>query len=532
MSASPEGAGQEAAPKRSRRRRSRRGRGRAKAARRMLMNVVDPEEIRVAIVGPDGLEELYIERIGSGYVHGNIYKGKIENVEPTLQAAFVDIGGAKNGFLHVTDVVPPHGGYADVLKKPRRRQAKGGQRQAIESMLQKGQEVLVQITREQHSNKGPSLTTYLSLPGRYLVMMPAVAKRGVSRKITDDKERRELKAALDRLNPPKEFGFIIRTAGTSGGEESLKTDLDYLMHLYNAVMQRAKQVQAPAAIYQESDLVIRSIRDYLYEDIDELLIDSEPEWKRACEFLRIVMPNFVPRAKVHTASTPLFDQYAVDKEIEKICARSVRLPSGGEIVIEQTEAMVTIDVNTGRFRKGDSSRDTILAINLEAAKEIARQLRLRDLGGLIMLDFVDMDGAADRKQVEDAMRQAMAKDRARKTLLPISSLGVMEMTRQRMRRSLEGSLFTVCTACGGSELQKAPDVLALEFVRRLRAFLEGRSGTVLARMHPDTAMNVSNLKRAAIATLETDMGSHVRMIPDRSLPLDDIQLSWEEAPAH
>ncbi|MBN2712445.1 MAG: Rne/Rng family ribonuclease [Planctomycetes bacterium] len=494
---------------------------------RMMMNVVDPEEIRVAITHSGRLEELYIERGGGEFKYGNIYKGKVQNIEPSLQAAFIDIGGKKNGFLHVSDVVPPFGGYDDILKKKKRKAPGKGKKPSIEDMLAPGQEVLVQVTRESVSTKGPSLTTYISLPGRYLVLMPAVKKRGVSRKIRDEQERAELKAALDMLNPPGDHGFIIRTAGMGQGKEELENDLDYLLRLWDAIVKRTKSVKAPSTIYQESDLVIRAIRDYLYGDIEELLIDGGEEYERAKEFLHQAMPEFEDRLHLYTYSEPLFHYYGVEEEIGKIISRTVNLHSGGSIVIEQTEALVAIDVNTGKFRKGDSTRETILAINLEAAEEIARQLRLRDLGGLIMVDFIDMESAGDRKKVEERMRVAMRRDRSRATVLPISSLGVMEMTRQRFRQSLRGTLFTVCPSCGGSGLAKSPDVLALEVVRRLRAMLRERSGSLTVFLHPSMTLGVSNSKRGAISGLEAETSSIVTISPDESLALDAMRFEWD-----
>lgn len=493
------------------------------------MNVLDPEEIRVAIVGASGLEELYIERTGGGFVHGNIYKGKVQNIEPNLQAAFVDIGGEKNGFLHVSDVVPPHGGYEGILKKRRRKVPKDTCRMPIEEMLYVGQELLVQITREAIGNKGPGVTTYLSLPGRYLVLMPALPnKRGVSRKITDEKERAELKRALDELDPPKEMGYIVRTAGMGRGKEELKHDLDYLHRLWEAIVRQTKKSRAPATIYRESDLVIRAIRDYFYEDVQELLIDREEEWKRARAFLEEVMPEYADRAILYTDREPLFHRYGIETEVENLFARSVRLPSGGEIVIEQTEAMVTIDVNTGRFRTGENSRETILAINLEAAAEIARQLRLRDLGGIIAIDFIDMEEAADRRLVEQRFREALRNDRARTTVLPISQLGVLEMTRQRLRKSLKRAFYTVCPACKGSGLRKSPDALALELLRRLRAAFEERTGEMVVTLHPEMALEVANCRRGAIAALEAEKGGRIWIAADPDLPLDGIRLAWRE----
>ncbi len=493
----------------------------------MLMNVVDPGEIRVALVGDNGLEELYIERTGGEYVHGNIFKGKVQNIEPSLQAAFVDIGSEKNGFLHVSDVVPPHGGFPDVLKKRRRKKVPDSRRPRIEEMLHKGQELLVQITREQIASKGPSLTTYVSLPGRYLVLMPAVNKRGVSRKIVDDKQREELKKALNQIDPPKDMGFIIRTAGMGRGREELQRDLDYLTRLWEAVLQRTTKVKPPAPIYRESDLVIRAIRDYVYDDVIEVLIDREAECDRAREFLHAVMPNFEKCAKLYTDSDPLFHHFGIEEELDRIFARSVRLKSGGEIVIEQTEAMVTIDVNTGSYRGADS-REVILDINLEAAAEVARQLRLRDMGGLIVIDYIDMDHVEDRRKVEETFREAMRRDRARHTILPISSLGLMELTRQRMRKSLFGTLYSVCPSCGGTGVRKKPEALGIEFIREARARLENGHGRLIARLHPEMALSIGNAQRQTIAALEQEKESRIELVADAKLELDEMVFAWAE----
>jgi len=502
-------------------------------SRKMLMNVLDPEEVRVAIVGQNGLEELYLERAGTGFVHGNIYKGRIQNVEPSLQAAFVDIGGDKNGFLHVSDVIPPAAQRDPVLTpaggRKRRRPAEDedeGPKPPIETMLQKGQEILVQITRESLGHKGPSLTTYVSLPGRYLVLMPAIRKRGVSRKIGNDQERKELMAALAALEPPDDLGLIIRTAGMGRGKDELKNDLDYLVRLWEAIRARTQQVQAPAAIYQESDLVIRAIRDYFYDDIAEIWIDGQAEWSRACDFLRVVMPGFAERCRHWAGPGPLFHRYGVEEAIAQIYSRSVRLPGGGEIVIDQTEALVAIDVNSGRLKK-DSSRDTILSTNLEAAAEIARQLRLRDLGGLIMIDFIDMDEGGDRRKVEEAFREAMRRDRARSTALPISALGVLELSRQRVRQSVKQSVSIRCPACGGSGIRRSLGMLGLDFLRRTRAALEGGS-EVVARLHPDAALPLANARRAELSRLETETGGHVVIVADPTVGPDEMKFDRRE----
>lgn len=493
--------------------------------RRMLMNVIDAGEVRVAIVGPNGLEDVYIEKSGGSFMHGNIFKGKVDNVEANLQAAFVDIGSSRNGFLHERDVIAPSGGYSDILKHSSRKKAKNPRNPAINEMLQKGQDLLVQITREAVSSKGPSLTTYISLPGRYLVLMPAVKKRGVSKKITDIKERNELRKALDQLKPPKDMGFIIRTAGMGKGKEELQRDLDYLTRLWDSICEQAKKGKSPISIYQESDLVIRAIRDYFADDIDELLIDSQAEFERADEFLKLAMPEAQGRAKVYKSDTPLFSEYGAEEEINKLFSRSVRLESGGELIIEQTEAMVTIDVNTGKFLKGKSTREMILKINNEAAVEIARQLRLRDLGGLIMIDFIDMLSAEDRRAVESKLKESMQIDRARVTMLPISALGVMEMTRQRVRQSLRLTHFSNCPHCGGTGQVKKLAALKVDFARALRAKLQEGMRDIKVTLHPITALELANLTRKMIGALEEEFLATVTIVSDGTYKIDEYLIS-------
>lgn len=492
----------------------------------MLMNVVDPEEFRVAIAGPQGLEELYLERTGRGFQAGNIYKGKVQNVEPSLQAAFVEIGGKKNAFLHVSDVVPPDGGYKGILKKRGGRRPSGGKDVPIEKMLWKGQEVLVQITRESFAQKGPSVTTYISLPGRYLVLMPAVSKRGVSKKIRDERERKELRQALDELDPPEDMGFIIRTAGMGKGREELRNDLDYLLRLWKSIQRRTKKAKPSALIYEETDLVIRAIRDFMRDDIQELLVDKEEEYNRACEFLKAVMPGYARRATLYEEPEPMFHRFGLDRDVERIFARRVDLPSGGHIVIEPTEAMVTIDVNSGGSHRSEKSRDMILRTNMEAAEMVARQLRLRDLGGLIMVDFIDMEAEGDRRKVTQHFRSLLKGDRARMTTLPISGLGVLEMTRQRIRQSVRTALFSTCPNCGGTGVTRSEESLGLDFIRQLRQKLSERQGTLEVRLHPKGASYVQNARRIDIADLEREYASRVVVKTDMAFPFDAMEFKW------
>ncbi len=493
----------------------------------MLMNVVDPEEIRVAITDKnDELEELYLERTGADFQAGNIYKGIVQNVEPRLQAAFVDIGGDKNAFLHVKDVISPDGGYKGILKKKRGRRPAEEDNLPIEKMLWAGQEVLVQIIRESIGHKGPSVTTYVSLPGRYLVLMPEVEKRGVSRKIKDPEERRVLRAALDELDPPKEQGFIIRTAGMGKGKKELKSDLGYLTRLWKSIQKKTKKEKAPTLIYEETDLVIRAIRDFMSDDIDEVVIDNVDEHKRTKDFLAITMPKLKRRANIYKGNDPIFVHYGVAAQINRIFARKVPLESGGHIIIEPTEALVSIDVNSGASKKSDNGREMILGTNIEAAKAIARQLRLRDLGGLVMIDFIDMEYDEDRRKVEDTLRQELSRDRARMTVLHISPLGILEMTRQRVRKSLRASVFEKCTSCRGLGITKSIESQGLDFVRMLRGTFCEKQGVLEVKMHPRAASLINNIKRGLIADSEKEYGSTVIIKSDVALPFDAMEFNW------
>ncbi|MBP5231845.1 MAG: Rne/Rng family ribonuclease, partial [Planctomycetes bacterium] len=499
---------------------------RVPTGRRMLINVVDAGQARVAVVGRDGLEEIHIEKDGGRFVHGNIFKGRVDGVQPNLQAAFINIGGEKNAFLHVDDVVAPFGGYEEILGRRRLKAPTDTRDMRIEDMLVEGQEVLVQITREALVTKGPSVTTFLSIPGRYLVAMPNSTTRGVSKKITDDKERRELKKALEKLSPPKDMGYIIRTAGMGKGTEELQLDLDALNRMWRSIAEQAKKAKAPAVLYQENDLVIRTIRDNFRADIDEVYIDSAPDHARAMEFVNLMMPDLAARVKLYDRPTPMFHAFGIEEKISNLFNRSVKLKSGGEILLEQTEAMVTIDVNTGKMGQAESTREMILQANLEAAEAIAREIRLRDLGGLVMIDFIDMETAEDRKAVEQALRRATRGDPSRITILPISQLGVLEMTRQRLRQSLHHTHYRPCPYCGGAGMYKRPESLGVEFMRRLRTELAKKNvRKVTATFNPRTAFDMANEFRAQLAALEAEHHKAVVLAADPSYTLDRYTLT-------
>lgn len=478
-------------------------------AREMLINVAEGEECRVAVVDNSSLEELYMERVSIGSHVGNIYKGRVVNVESGIQAAFVEIGVGKNGFLHISDLHPRYFAGADHTESIGRRKSLD-ERPPIQNCLRKGQEIVVQVTKEGVKTKGPTLSAYLALPGKYLVMMPWMRKQGVSHKIEDEDERKRLRQILEESSPPKGQGFIIRTAGQGCSKRDIQNDLRYLMRLWRAIEKRIDSEKTPGELYQESDLVIRAMRDIFNSSISRIVCDSENMVRKIRDFLSIVTPRLTRRATYYDGKVPLFHKYRVEEEIAKIQSRRVELKGGGSIVIEQTEALVSIDVNSGRSGKQKDAEETAYESNMEAVPEIARQLRLRDLGGLIICDYIDMRSAKHRREVERAFRSAVRTDRARTRILPMSRFGVIEMTRQRMRPSLQSSTHLSCPNCGGSGFIKSHESIAIEIIRLLNL---SASREQIKRIElfvsPEVADYLHNEKRAAIAQIEQESSRRV-----------------------
>ncbi|MHC5034007.1 MAG: Rne/Rng family ribonuclease [Planctomycetota bacterium] len=470
----------------------------------MLVNVVEEQEVRIAVLLDDKLEQLYLERTGGERIVGNIHKGIVVNLVPNIEAAFVEFGYRKHGFLHVSDVLPSAVGKdnGDDIRK----------------LLRDGEEIVVQVTKEGIGDKGPSLTTYLSLPGRYLVLMPGLSRRGVSRRITDDKERDRLRQLVRKLNVPKDMGVIARTAGAGRSETELARDLDYLRRLWQTISQRAKRSKAPAMVYQESDPVTRVIRDVFTEDIRRIVVDSPEVCEKVREFLRVVMPRHVRKVKLHEAGDPLFHHYGVEKELEKMHSRTVQLPSGGSIVLEQTEALVAIDVNSGQYKGRGDAEETAFRINMEAAPEIARQIRLRDLGGVVAIDFIDMERAEHRGQVERALWDALKGDRSRLRMLKMSPFCIVEMTRQRQRKSLRQSTYVECPSCRGTGHIKSNETLGLQILRQIKADLD-RDGLdrVEVVVAPDVANYLNNNMRSRLEELERDSGKRMSVLADSTV---------------
>ena len=498
-----------------------------KMKKTMLINASQTEENRIAIIENGRLEELYVERASQENFVGNVYKGKIVNLEPSIQAAFVDFGVGRNGFLHISDVEPRYfkqGGYDpdEMMRREREEAANSNRRHRgpshggfrprvkppIQEIFKRGDEVLVQVIKEGIGNKGPTLSTYISIPGRYLVLMPALGRIGVSRKIEDEDERRKLKGFLRDLQPPKGIGFIVRTAGANRSKAELSRDLSYLLRLWKAISKRVQNEPGPVDIYEENDMIIKTIRDILDSDVDEIVVDSETAFTRAQEFLKLVMPRHASLLKMYKGKDPLFHNFKVESEIAKISSREVPLPEGGSIVIDQTEALVAIDVNSGNFRTDDSAEESAYRLNLAAAKEISRQLRLRDLGGVIVNDFIDMRRDKHRRGVERMLRDSMKRDRARTKILRISPFGLIEMTRQRIKPGLKRSLFKECPCCNGRGSVKTEESMALDVLRTVMLATEKRNiMTVTVRVHQSVAAYLNNQKRKELAELETRAGS-------------------------
>ncbi len=473
-------------------------------AREMLINVAESEECRVAVVENGSLEELYVERASLGSRVGNIYKGKIVNIEPGIQAAFVDFGIGKNGFLHISDLHHRHfpaasGKHSE--KIGRRKLFKD--RPPIQNCLRKGNELVVQVTKEGVKTKGPTLSTYLALPGKYLVMMPWMRKHGVSHKIEDEQERKRLRQILQDCTLPKGQGFIIRTAGQGCSKRDIQNDLRYLRRLWTAIKKRIETEKAPGELYQESSLVIRALRDVFNSKISEIICDSESVVRKIRDFLSIATPRLKRIVTCYDGKVPLFHKYQIEDEIAKVQSRTVELKSGGSIVIEQTEALVSIDVNSGRYHRDQSAEQTAYKSNMEAAVEIARQLRLRDMGGLIICDFIDMRSEKHRKDVEKVFRTAAKIDRARSRILRISNFGVVEMTRQRMRPSLQTSTYLACPHCAGTGFVKSHESLTIEIIRLLNlSASKDQIKRIELFVSPEIADYLQNEKRGVITHIE------------------------------
>lgn len=482
--------------------------------KRMLINATQPEELRVALVDGQRLYDLDIESGAREQKKANIYRGKITRVEPSLEAAFVDFGAERHGFLPLKEISREYF-IKDVSGRP-----------SIKEVLREGQEVIVQVDKEERGNKGAALTTFISLAGRFLVLMPNNPRAGgISRRI-EGEERTQLKDAMSQLTVPDKMGLIVRTAGIGRNPEELQWDLDYLAQVWESITTEAAKQPAPFLIYRESNVIIRAMRDYLRQDIGEVLIDSPEIHAEALGFIRQVMPSYQQKIKLYADEVPLFSRFQIESQIETAYQREVKLPSGGSIVIDHTEALVSIDINSARATRGSDIEETALQTNSEAADEIARQLRLRDIGGLVVIDFIDMGPARNQREVENRMRDALKLDRARVQIGRISRFGLMEMSRQRLRPSLGETSGVVCPRCNGQGTIRDVRSLSLSVMRLIEEeAMKERSAQIRAILPVPVATYLLNEKRSVLADIESRQGVRVVLLPNPEMhtPHYDVQ---------
>ena len=475
--------------------------------KRMLINATQAEELRVAIVEGQNLYDIDIEQPSRDNKKSNIYKGRITRLEPSLEAAFVEYGADRHGFLPLKEISRDY--YQAGVDH---------HKAGIKELLREGQEVVVQVDKEERGNKGAALTTFISLAGRYMVLMPnSPTAGGVSRRIEGD-DRAELKKAMDALNIPDDMGVIIRTAGVGRDAEELQWDLDYLLSIWRAIAESALSKPAPFLIYQESRLIVRALRDYMRSDIGEILVDTPEMYAEALEFVEQVMPHNKRKLKHYTDDTPLFNRFQIESQIESAYERTVRLPSGGALVIDQTEALTAIDVNSARATKGGDIEETAFNTNLEAAEEVARQLRLRDLGGLVVIDFIDMTSNKHQRDVENKLQNALKYDRARVQLGRISRFGLMEMSRQRLRNSLGEASQIVCPTCEGHGRMRSIESLSLSIIRVAEEHaMKDNTGQVLVQAPVEIANFLLNEKRSALREIEQRHDAPIVIVADEQL---------------
>jgi ribonuclease G len=502
----------------------------------LLVINADGPETRVALVEDGYLGELYIERKRERGIAGNIYKGRVERVLPGMQAAFVNIGLEKSAYLHVSDVR----GTPDDLKRlfsaesnrasddeddeaaDAARAGGGGAR--IEDLLKEGQEIVVQVTKEPISTKGARTTRYISLPGRHLVFMPTVDHIGISRRIASDKERRRLRDIVESMRPAGS-GFIVRTVAEGVSERELKSDMEFLIKLWNEVVRRAEGGRCPSLIYNDLDLLLRTVRDLFTADVEKLIIDSRAEYDRVKKFIAAFMPDFAGHIELYDGNDPIFDGFGIEIEIDRALERKVWLKSGGYLIVDEMEALTAVDVNTGRFVGKSSLEDTITKTNLEAAREVADQLRVRSIGGMIVVDFIDMDRPHNRDKVTRAFNDHLRKDRSKAAVTRISELGLIEMTRKRTRESLLHTLTEPCTACEGKGYTKSRRTVTYELLRELRRqgdLVEG--DTVLVEVHPDVAQVLQSTDRAFLEEMEKRLQKRIVVKARGSFHVEDFEI--------
>lgn len=504
--------------------------------KRVILISRQANEIRVAILEDGKLEELYMEREDQVRMFGNIYKGKVKTVIPGIGAAFVDLGTQKDGFLYVADALQDpldeeNFDDGDIDEAPsrgsRNKRRRKDKMKSIDEVLSVGQEIIVQIVKEAIRSKGPRLTTHFSIPARYLVMMPGESKVGISRRIENREERERIRKIFDNIQIPEGVGFIVRTAGEGKSEKEFIRDIKYLTRLWESIKEPMRTQRAPSLIHAELNLIERVIRDHLTEETVKIVVDSKGLLGKVKRFLGLYVAGQKIRVEHYEGNQSLFDKFRVEKEIDATFQRNVFLKSGGHIVIEPTEGLVAIDVNTGKFTGTKNLEETVYRTNMEAAWEIARQMRLRDIGGIVIIDFIDMERAENRRNLYKAFKEAVRPDRAKINILPMSELGLIEMTRQRIKPSLQSHVYKACPYCEGRGLVKSQTTMAIQTIKELKKSLAHSTGRMVnAYVHPEVSARLLNQEKEALEQLERGTKSKIFVFAEPSLHLEDINITF------
>ena len=492
----------------------------------ILINI-EAGERRVAILRDKKLEWYFVERITEKRIVGNVYKGVVTSVLNGMGAAFVDFGLEKNGFLYIDDIIPQEIEDEDAEPLPKEKAKRHHNHNTkISDIVKKGQEVLVQVEKEPLGTKGARLTTHISFPGRYLVLMPTSKRHGVSRKIKDDKERLRIKTILNEIKLPEEMGLVARTAAEGCDKRDFLRDVSYLLDTYNRIHKASKKETAPALLFEELDLGLKIIRDFLNQDTLSVVVDEKQEFKRLKVFTQRIVPKYRNKVNFHNDNVPLFEKHNVEKEIDKLFERKIFLKCGGYITIEQTEGMIAIDVNSGRFTGKRNLEDTIFKVNKEAAEEIARQLRLRDIGGIVIIDFIDMESSARRKETLFILQNALKKDKARTNIISFSELNIVEMTRQRVRKSLESVSYENCPYCQGKGMVKSDEAMVTSVLRNLKSFIKSnrKKQFIEVHVHPRIAQRLVNQDALAIDSLKRLFRRRISVVSDDTLHIEESRI--------
>jgi ribonuclease E len=494
---------------------------------KMLINAVDAEEFRIAFVKDGFLDGFHIETSTSEQKRGNIYRGVVEKVVSSLQACFVDLGTERNGFLQSGEIHPEYYQDPTVVGKEQGSPP-------IDKIVKKGQELLVQVTRDMPGQKGPQLTTYLSMAGRYLVLTPGNTTGGVSRKIEDEEERQRLKTIMGQSRLPEGVGFIVRTAARGQSKRDLSMDLNRLLRLWKSIRESVKKAQPLSLVYKEQDICLRTLRDYFTGDVTEVVVDDKDTYGKVRDYMKIISPRHQRNVKLYKGKQPIFDHYDVEKQIEAVYSSQVQLKSGGYLVIDQTEALIAIDVNSGRRKGGKDVEETAYQTNLEAASEIARQLRLRDIGGLVVIDFIDMRERKHIKGIEKTLKEKTRLDRAKMDMSSISKFGLMELSRERLAPSLESRSYQMCAVCQGRGIVQSIESSAVSFFRQMwMGVSKGGIIQVKGVFPPAVANYLQNKKRKELAHLESRYGVEIGIQGDLALPIGSGRLEFvTEAPVN